>query len=380
MDSIQLSRIRAKPLSPPDGHDYTYQVDATLFLDLSEAGRFDDATATVDYVQVVNRIISLIEHDSTDLLEALTTRVADAILLSHQVRRTRVSVTRLGADDQTEADFQVTVTIERAAEGDDQATMASLVSAEEHEAVPVEPGYGEAHRMQARSASHPALGAALARHHDEARNRHYADEDHTRIGSGPDVDGADGRWTSEPQTDTSEAEGPVQIHQAVVAMECDDENSKQAMYVALASLDGVPGSQVVGISPLYASVHPGAGRGPSLCAVVLVQTPLGPRDLYRTLTMVESTCRGGDSGSEDSGPLALNVVDYEGMEVNEDGLRLPLAGASTRASILVPWAALDADAVLVGPDGGSVAELSRRAPDVGCLHLLSEDWILDGLS
>ena len=57
MDSIQLSRIRAKPLSPPDGHDYTYQVDATLFLDLSEAGRFDDATATVDYVQVVNRII-----------------------------------------------------------------------------------------------------------------------------------------------------------------------------------------------------------------------------------------------------------------------------------------------------------------------------------
>ncbi|MBH9978459.1 dihydroneopterin aldolase [Bifidobacterium sp. W8108] len=380
MDSIQLSRIRAKPLSPPDGHDYTYQVDATLFLDLSEAGRFDDATATVDYVQVVNRIISLIEHDSTDLLEALTTRVADAILLSHQVRRTRVSVTRLGADDQTEADFQVTVTIERAAEGDDQATMASLVSAEEHEAVPVEPGYGEAHRMQARSASHPALGAALARHHDEARNRHYADEDHTRIGSGPDVDGADGRWTSEPQTDTSEAEGPVQIHQAVVAMECDDENSKQAMYVALASLDGVPGSQVVGISPLYASVHPGAGRGTSLCAVVLVQTPLGPRDLYRTLTMVESTCRGGDSGSEDSGPLALNVVDYEGMEVNEDGLRLPLAGASTRASILVPWAALDADAVLVGPDGGSVAELSRRAPDVGCLHLLSEDWILDGLS
>ena len=380
MDSIQLSRIRAKPLSPPDGHDYTYQVDATLFLDLSEAGRFDDATATVDYVQVVNRIVSLIEHDSTDLLEALTTRVADAILLSHQVRRTRVSVTRLGADDQTEADFQVTVTIERAAEGDDQATMASLVSAEEHEAVPVEPGYGEAHRMQARSASHPALGAALARHHDEARNRHYADEDHTRIGSGPDVDGADGRWTSEPQTDTSEAEGPVQIHQAVVAMECDDENSKQAMYVALASLDGVTGSQVVGISPLYASVHPGAGRGPSLCAVVLVQTPLGPRDLYRTLTMVESTCRGGDSGSEDSGPLALNVVDYEGMEVNEDGLRLPLAGASTRASILVPWAALDADAVLVGPDGGSVAELSRRAPDVGCLHLLSEDWILDGLS
>ena len=380
MDSIQLSRIRAKPLSPPDGHDYTYQVDATLFLDLSEAGRFDDATATVDYVQVVNRIISLIEHDSTDLLEALTTRVADAILLSHQVRRTRVSVTRLGADDQTEADFQVTVTIERAAEGDDQATMASLVSAEEHEAVPVEPGYGEAHRMQARSASHPALGAALARHHDEARNRHYADEDHTRIGSGPDVDGADGRWTSEPQTDTSEAEGPVQIHQAVVAMECDDENSKQAMYVALASLDGVPGSQVVGISPLYASVHPGAGRGTSLCAVVLVQTPLGPRDLYRTLTMVESTCRDGDSGSEDSGPLALNVVDYEGMEVNEDGLRLPLAGASTRASILVPWAALDADAVLVGPDGGSVAELSRRAPDVGCLHLLSEDWILDGLS
>lgn len=380
MDSIQLSRIRAKPLSPPDGHDYTYQVDATLFLDLSEAGRLDDATATVDYVQVVNRIISLIEHDSTDLLEALTTRVADAILLSHQVRRTRVSVTRLGADDQTEADFQVTVTIERAAEGDDQATMASLVSAEEHEAVPVEPGYGEAHRMQARSASHPALGAALARHHDEARNRHYADEDHTRIGSGPDVDGADGRWTSEPQTDTSEAEGPVQMHQAVVAMECDDENSKQAMYVALASLDGVPGSQVVGISPLYASVHSGAGRGPSLCAVVLVQTPLGPRDLYRTLTMVESTCRGGDSGSEDSGPLALNVVDYEGMEVNEDGLRLPLAGASTRASILVPWAALDADAVLVGPDGGSVAELSRRAPDVGCLHLLSEDWILDGLS
>ena len=380
MDSIQLSRIRAKPLSPPDGHDYTYQVDATLFLDLSEAGRFDDATATVDYVQVVNRIISLIEHDSTDLLEALTTRVADAILLSHQVRRTRVSVTRLGADDQTEADFQVTVTIERATEGDGQATLASLVSAQEHGAVPVEPGCGETRQTQARSASHPALGVGLARHHDEARNRHYADEDHMQIGSGADVDDTDGRWPSGPQTDTSEAEGPVQMHQAVVAMECVDENSKQAMYVALASLDGVPGSQVVGISPLYSSVHPGAGRGPSLCAVVMVQTPLGPRDLYRTLTMIESTCRGGDPGSEGSGPLVLSIVDYEGLEVDEDGLRLPLAGAATRASVLVPWAALDAEAVLAGPNGGSVAELSRRAPDVRCLHLLSEDWILDGLS
>ena len=380
MDSIQLSRIRAKPLNPPDDHDYTYQVDATLFLDLSEAGRFDDATATVDYVQVVNRIVSLIEHDSTDLLEALTTRVADAILLSHQVRRTKVSVTRLGADDQTEVDFQVAVTIERAAEGDGQATLASPVSAQEHGAVPVEPGYGEERQTQARSASHPALGAGLAGHHHEARNRHYADEGHPRIDSGPDVDEADSRWSSEPQTDASEAEGPVQTHRAVVAMECVDENSKQAMYVALASLDGVPGSQVVGISPLYSSVHPGTGRGPSLCAVVMLQTPLGPRDLYRTLAMIESTCRGGDSGSDGSGPLALSVVDYEGMEVDEDGLRLPLAGAATRASVLVPWAALDADAVLVGPDGGSVAELSRRAPDVGCLHLLSEDWILDGLS
>lgn len=383
MDSIQLSRIRARPLHPRDDVDYDYQVDATLFLDLSEAGRLDDATETVDYIQVVNRIVSLIEHESAVLLEALAAKVADAILLSHQVRRTRVRVTRLGADDHTEADFQVSVTLERAADGSDEASIASLVSAREHEVegADAEDPLGGGHPAHGSATSHPSVDHDFLRQHREARNRHPLDTVHTGRREGADTSGADDGLSGSAPEDGSEPSLPT--HRVVISMDGVGEESRQAMYVALASMDGVPGSQVVGISPLYSyTPGPGSGEGAHLCAVAILQTPLAPRGLIGTLRMIESACRtvGKRELQGDDGPLSLSMVDYGGMMVDDEGQDIPLGRPLDSASVLVPWASLEPDAVPVGSDGGSVSLLSRRASDGNRLDLLSEDWILDGLS
>lgn len=384
MDSIQLSRIRARPLHPRDGADYVYQVDATLFLDLSEAGRLDDATETVDYIQVVNRIVSLVEHEPVVLLEALAARVADAILLSHQVRRTRVRVARLGADDQTETNFRVSVTLERAVDGSDAASTASLVSAQEHEidSADAEDTVGEVHPTHGSAATHPSVDHDFLRRHREARNRHPMGTIHAGSQEDADTYGDGGRQSVENPGDGSEPS--LSTHRVVISMDGAGEDSQQAMYVALASMDGMPGSQVVGISPLY-SYRPGPGSndGAHLCAVAILHTPLAPRDLIGNLRMIESACRtvGKRDPEGDDGPLSLTMVDYGGMMVDDEGLDIPPVRTIGSASVLVPWAFLEPDAVPVGSDdGGSVALLSRRAPDGDRLDLLSENWILDGLS
>ena len=108
--------------------------------------------------------------------------------------------------------------------------------------------------------------------------------------------------------------------------------------------------------------------------------------LVRASPIVRSRPVGGPAGQEERhhrtrtqrwGPRTLDVdiVVYGDLRLDEPDLTVPHLRAGTRAFVLVPWALMDPGATL---EGRSVAELARRAEDLGGLGpdtipLLPED-------
>ncbi|MBE3576157.1 MAG: dihydroneopterin aldolase [Limnochordales bacterium] len=63
-----------------------WEVDVDLWLDLKEAGRVDELSATVDYSRVYSLIKEVVEERHFRLAEALAEAIAGAILESQQGR------------------------------------------------------------------------------------------------------------------------------------------------------------------------------------------------------------------------------------------------------------------------------------------------------
>ena len=358
MDSIRLSSIKVAPLHGQQKPGFGYQVDAVLYLDLSEAGRLNDGTQTVDYVQIVRRIVNLIQSEPADeILESLTAKVADAILLSHQIRRTRVTVTRLGAEQGTGVDFQVGVTLERAADDQVEGNPGSMES-------------GRVNHSRHTALGHPSLllsGQADPGH--AARLRHsVTSARQDGLSSYPEnEDEVSNQLTAEE----SKAQGLLM--RDVIALEGASGTDRLTMLRALAALDGIPGSQLVGISPLYAYRD---DRGDNrLSAVVILQTPLDLEELRSALDMVAAPIR-------QMGGLDADVVEVETLNGSlppaQD--RPPLLPPDAPSRILIPWAYLEPEHCLSGAGGSCLASLANHAPDRNRISLVSEDWILDGLS
>ena len=72
-----------------------YEVDLELMTDLSAAGKTDDLTRTIDYAQVVQRVIEIGTQGSFQLFETLAETIADAILAQFQIEEVRIAVKKL---------------------------------------------------------------------------------------------------------------------------------------------------------------------------------------------------------------------------------------------------------------------------------------------
>lgn len=105
-----------------------------------------------------------------------------------------------------------------------------------------------------------------------------------------------------------------------------------------------------------------AGQGDYLNAVVEVDTELSPFGLLRACQEVEQ--RHHRTRAQRWGPRTLDVdiVVFGELRLDEPELTVPHLRASARAFVLVPWALMDPGATL---EGRSVAELARRASDLG---------------
>lgn len=154
------------------------------------------------------------------------------------------------------------------------------------------------------------------------------------------------------------------VRRAVISMDSTSNEAETLFRSAIVSLEGIPGNQVEGISPLY---HVSAFSGPdAMSAVVMVSTRLGARNLVAALGAIEAA---------HADQLDLDLVDMEGVTSGEPDCTVPWPSASHRAAVLAPWLDMDPDARL---GGDPVAFLLAMAPDAERVGMLSDNWIIGG--
>ena len=72
-----------------------YEIDLELMIDLAAAGKTDDLAHTINYAEVVQRVIEIGTQGSFQLFEALAETIADAILAQFQIEEVRIAVKKL---------------------------------------------------------------------------------------------------------------------------------------------------------------------------------------------------------------------------------------------------------------------------------------------
>lgn len=149
---------------------------------------------------------------------------------------------------------------------------------------------------------------------------------------------------------------------AVISMDSAAPDAERMFRQAIVALDGVPGVQVQGISPLY---HVSHFDGPdAMSAVVQVETKLPAADLIATLGTIEAAHEQA---------IDLDLVDMSGVTCDEPHCRVPWPSARKHASVLAPWLDMDPEAKLAGDP---VSFLLAMAPDAGQVGMLSDNWII----
>jgi dihydroneopterin aldolase len=91
-----------------------FVVDLTCELDLARAGAEDDLGQTIDYARLAEAVVSDVEGDPLDLIEALADRIARTCLRYEAVQRVEVTVHKPNAPLPVQvADVAVTLTRSR---------------------------------------------------------------------------------------------------------------------------------------------------------------------------------------------------------------------------------------------------------------------------
>lgn len=189
------------------------------------------------------------------------------------------------------------------------------------------------------------------------------------------------RWRSGRNTDgkTGRAdEGRVTpMHHAVIALGGNKGDVAASMRSAIADIDGLEGTQVTGISPLYRTAAWGMPDGTPdfLNAVIEVTTELDAASLLGRLQHIEVAHGRTREQHWASRTLDLDIIDVDGLVSEDPNVTLPHPRAWQRAFVLAPWLALDPAARLAGPHGGEIADLLHEAGDREDVHRIDDSWM-----
>jgi dihydroneopterin aldolase/2-amino-4-hydroxy-6-hydroxymethyldihydropteridine diphosphokinase len=157
-------------------------------------------------------------------------------------------------------------------------------------------------------------------------------------------------------------ERPLQPVPALLALGGNIGDVEATLRHAIYDLDRISGIEVRSTGPLVRSrPHGGPEQPDYLNTVIRIHTALSPRELLGACHGIELVH--GRERTVPNGPrtLDIDIVDFHGMEVALADLSLPHPRARERAFVLVPWAAMEPDAVL--PGVGRVAEAAALLPD-----------------
>lgn len=124
MDKVMIKGLRVyayhgvNPEEQEKGQPF--ELDITLWADLSAAGERDDLTRTINYAHVCKRAAAVMLAEKNALIERAATRVADALLAEFPAKAVTVLLKKPRAP--VAADFNyVAVQITRTAKGRKQA-------------------------------------------------------------------------------------------------------------------------------------------------------------------------------------------------------------------------------------------------------------------
>jgi len=101
MDSIQLTGIRSYGytgyLAEEQVLGQWFEVDVTLWLDLSVAGKSDRITDTIDYRRIISNVQQLIKTSKFALVEKLAAEIAKSILDVGGIAQVKVQLSKPAA-------------------------------------------------------------------------------------------------------------------------------------------------------------------------------------------------------------------------------------------------------------------------------------------
>ncbi|MCU0545930.1 MAG: dihydroneopterin aldolase [Oscillatoriaceae cyanobacterium Prado104] len=101
MDSIQLTGIRCYGytgyLPEEQVLGQWFEVDVTLWLDLSKAGKSDDIEHTLDYRSTISLVQDLVKNSKYLLIERLVDAIAEAILKQSPIEQVKVKLSKPAA-------------------------------------------------------------------------------------------------------------------------------------------------------------------------------------------------------------------------------------------------------------------------------------------
>jgi len=316
------------PFEREGGQSFT--VDLSLWVDTRAAAAGDDLELTVDYGQIAQEVVAVLEGPSVYLLETLAQRVADAALSHPRVRAVEVTLHKPMAPLRQQFS-DVALTVHR--------TTASSAPA-------LRPGHWGASEDRSASAApevHPVVPARVGR-----------------------------RSTRPSGTRRGEAGRHV-----VLALGGNLGDAPTTLARAVGQLMDVDGLEIDDVSPVVRTLpvlEPGQQPQPDYWnAVVLARTWLEPGALLEATSAVEQ--RLGRERHQHWGPrtVDIDIVQLQGVTSDDPALTLPHPRARSRAFVLVPWQLADPDAVLEG--AGRVDLLARVAPDRDGVVDAVSDWL-----
>lgn len=101
MDSIQVTGIKCYGytgfLPEEQVLGQWFEVDLTMWLDLSTSGDSDELSSTVDYRQAIALVKDEIKHNKYALVEKLTNEIAKKLLNLMPIQQVRVKLSKLAA-------------------------------------------------------------------------------------------------------------------------------------------------------------------------------------------------------------------------------------------------------------------------------------------
>jgi 2-amino-4-hydroxy-6-hydroxymethyldihydropteridine diphosphokinase len=125
---------------------------------------------------------------------------------------------------------------------------------------------------------------------------------------------------------------------------------------SVTAVAGLPGSEVLAVSPVYETVPVGGPAQPDyLNAVLIVHTSLASRELLNATQSIESDFKRTREVRFGPRTLDIDVISYGDEVSGNPVLTLPHPRAHERAFVLVPWHDVDPHAEL--PGRGRVKDL-----------------------